>query len=160
MKKIFSLLGLLLTLNTIAGERSALLIKFVSGEEAVVQTGTGALELKQSYDHVGGIFLLSVNQTSYEFGEIIELRFQKGPTSVELLEQEPVTDRLSFTLADRKITVDNVTPEGVEVYSLDGKSVPAVISSEGGSVSIDLSSCIAGHYIIRVNAKTIKVCIR
>lgn len=64
MKKMFVLLGLLLTLNIVAGERSALLIKYTSGEEVVVQTGIGLLELKQSYDQMKKTFLLSVNQTA------------------------------------------------------------------------------------------------
>lgn len=160
MKKMFVLLGLLLTLNTLAGERSALLIKYTSGEEVIVQTGIGLLELKQSYDHVKKTFLLSVNQTSYEFGEISELRFQKEATSVEPLAPESAASRPSFTLLDRKVVVAGVVADEVKVYSLDGKSVSTVVSDSGGNVTIDFSSCASGYYMIRLNTNSIKVCIR
>lgn len=158
MKKMYSLaLGVMFALSTMAGERSLLQVTFVSGAEAVVY-GTEGLELAQGYDHQKQVFWLTVNQTSYEFSELKELRFLTEAQGIG--HPEVAKEKLSYRLHDRRIVISGSNLSGIGTYTIDGKAVPAVVERSEDAVTVDFSSCAPGIYIVKTNVNSIKVSIR
>lgn len=159
MKKMFSLaLGIVMVaLSAMAGERSFLQVTFASGAEAVIY-GTGALKMAQGYDPQKGTFVLTLNEATYEFSDLTELRFLTKAQGIG--QTETTKDKLSYRLYDRRMVISGNGLSGVAVYAMDGKAVPAAIERGEGDVTVDFTSCTPGVYIIKTNSNSIKVSIR
>lgn len=159
MKKMYSLaLGVMFALSTMAGERSCLQVTFVSGEYGIVYGDWSLIKIGQSYNPQEKSFMLEINDDTYDFYGLKELRFVSAAQNID--QPETVQKELSFHLYDRRIVISGSNLSGIGTYTIDGKAVPAAIEWSEDAVTVDLSSCAPGIYIVKTNVNSIKVSIR
>lgn len=172
MKKIFYLIfALLMCSEMTARERSALKVTFTDGTTTTLCTNY-SLSIGQYYDMETKSFVLSISHTDNDHPEdnvdsvtveyVVEhvksMQFVEMDTKVESLEAGDAGSSMPrFYLSGKRVTVVGANKSEVAAYSLDGK-VPAVtIDGADGRVTLDFSSTQPGVYIVKTNAKPIKV---
>ena len=159
MKKLFSLaLGMMFALSVQAGERSYLQVTFVSGDVGIIYSDWSLIKMGHGYDSQKKSFVLTINDDTYDFFGMKELRFVSDAQSIE--QPEAVQENLSFHLYDRRVVISGRNLSGIGVYTIDGKAVPAAIERSEDAVTVDFSSCAPGIYIVKTNINSIKVSIR
>lgn len=162
MKKLSTLLfALLLGVFAMAKkERSVLLITFNNGETVTLNTEQG-LSMRQSYDNTGTFFLSVTAEDStltYQFADIKVMKFANKATDAPSPTMDAAGARqLAVSINGKVVTVTGAEATAVAVYAIDGTRQTAAVKGTDGKVSIDLSSCPAGHYVIKLNNNSIKV---
>lgn len=153
--------GAMLALGTMAADRSYLLVKFTSGEEAVIWANKDFLSIAQGFVPSENKFKLDISGTAYEFADLKELRFIDKATSIDTApEGEDASGRLHFHLEGKKITIQGENLSGITAYSIDGRNAQATVSYNAEGVTVDFSSCTPGYYLVKTRTNSIKVCIQ
>ena len=145
-------------LSSVAGERSYLEVKFVSGDLGMIYSDWSLIKMDQEYNPQKKSFVLKINDDTYDFLELKELRFVPKAQSIE--QPETTKETLSFHLYDRRVVILGSNLSGIGVYTIDGKIVPAAVERSEENVTVDLTSCVPGIYIVKTNINSIKVSIR
>ncbi|MDO4171206.1 MAG: hypothetical protein Q4E63_02480 [Prevotellaceae bacterium] len=165
MRRTITLIAALMAMGTaMAKDRSALQITFNDGKVATIRTENGLFFMRR-YDLENKEFYLEVyansETTTYQFKDLKTLRFIDTATDVSApLDDAATAAGLAFSINGKTVTVNGADTDGMAVYGIDGTKQAARVTGGNGMVTVDLTSCPAGDYIIKLKSNSIKVRIK
>ncbi|MBE6284917.1 MAG: T9SS type A sorting domain-containing protein [Bacteroidales bacterium] len=90
---------------------------------------------------------------SYPITDILKYYFTEETTDIPPIGQEADNVRFIYTNKDYLLVEGADENSYLHVYDITGKSCPADITNEGGTIKISLSGLNKGIYLININGK-------
>lgn len=127
----------------------------------VVETTEGtrleiSLEKKPEVKMTAGEFVITCGEeiTGYTYGQVRKFYFITPQGNVGIASPTVNEDVIHIEYRDHTATIHGVNnPEGIQLYTANGKRIAAATSSDGTAITVSLSSLAPGMYILDIDGK-------